>query len=126
MILTIYDGFIQNAPGCISLRREITHSKGAGRVPAPVAVPGGNHFQTPKTAYTTGPSGRTSQGSCFEAAITGSKEYEIGVTIAVPPILSFGFCMEKSDARYNCGHQKTCPTNGNYASSVPSKAWFST
>ena len=46
-------------------------AKERGASPAPVAVPGGNHFQSPKTAYTTGPSGRTSQGSCFEAAITG-------------------------------------------------------
>ena len=31
------------------------------------------------------------------------KGYEIGVTIAVTPILSLGFCGAKSDARYNCG-----------------------
>ena len=41
------------------------------------------------------------------------KGYEIGVTIAVTPILSLGFCRAGSDARYNCGHQKACPTNWN-------------
>ena len=41
------------------------------------------------------------------------KGYGIGVTIAVTPILSLGFCGAKSDARYHCGHQKACPTNWN-------------
>ena len=36
------------------------------------------------------------------------KGYEIGVTIAVTPILSLGFCGAKSDARYNCGQGSSC------------------
>ena len=33
-------------------------------------------------------SGRTPYRSCFGVAITGSKEYEIGVTTVVTPVLS--------------------------------------
>ena len=35
------------------------------------------------------PSGRTPQRSCFEAAITGSIRYKIGVTVVAAPILCF-------------------------------------
>jgi hypothetical protein len=41
------------------------------------------------------------------------KGYEIGVTIAVTPILSLGFCGAKSDARYDCGQGKLFPINSN-------------
>ena len=48
------------------------------------------------------PLGHPPQGSCFEAAITGSKGYKAGVTAAVTPVLYLGFCGAKSDARC-CG-----------------------
>jgi hypothetical protein len=41
------------------------------------------------------------------------KGYEIGVAIAVTPILSLGFCGAKSDARYDCGQRKLFPINSN-------------
>jgi hypothetical protein len=47
----------------------------------------------------------------LEAVITGSTGYEIGVTTAVTPILSLGFCEAKTDARYDYGPQKTCSIN---------------
>ena len=41
--------------------------------------------------------------------------YETGVTTTVTPVLSFGFCGAKSDARYECG-QGCIPTSSDLAS----------
>ena len=38
-------------------------------------------------------------------------ELKIGVTTAVTPILSLGFCEAKTDAHYDYGPQKTCSIN---------------
>jgi hypothetical protein len=52
-----------------------------------------------------------SHRTCLEAAIPDSKGYKTGVTMAVTPVLSLGFCGAKDDARYSCGQQTTGPTN---------------
>ena len=44
-----------------------------------------------------------SQKKVVERGYNYLNGYEIGVTIAVTPILSLGFCGAKSDARYRCG-----------------------